>query len=98
MKRLVFVTALVFLAGSWGVLYGLRGNLYQMVEVYLCEDGIVMAEIAAKVKVSRKQLLTVSYCTCEGLSMGEEIGMTEMKCDPQKNSIYSCSCIGRNHY
>jgi len=89
---------MIFLAGTWGVLYGLRGSSYQMVGVYVCEEGILMAEIAAKVKVSRKQLLTVSYCTCEGVSMAEEINMADKKCDPQKNSIYSCSCIGRNNY
>jgi len=95
-KRLI--VAVIFLFISSGLLYSSRRTSYQLVDVYVCENTIETAELAAKVKVSRKQLLTVSYCTCEGISEGSGTGDASMKCDPPKDAVYSCTCIGKNQY
>jgi hypothetical protein len=67
MKRIIFAAVVIFLFIFINVLRGANENRYQMVDIYVCGDwDPAMAELSAKVKVSRKELLTVSYCTCIG--------------------------------
>jgi len=97
-KRLIFVTIIIFLFISFGVIYSPSKTLYQMVDTYVCEEELGMAELTAKAQVNRKELLTVSYCTCEGVAVGRWSGKADLKCDPPKDIVYACSCIGKNHY
>ncbi len=80
------------------VLYGAAKAQYQIVDVYICEQSPMMAEMTAKVTVSRKDLYTVSYCTCLGLNPGMKSEVTRVPCEPPKDRVYTCTCIGKNHY
>ena len=98
MKRLVFMAVTVLLLISAGILHGFRKSSYQFVDIYVCESDVPLAELTAKVKVSRKELLVVSFCTCEGVAHGVRSSLANMKCAPPEDTVYSCYCIGRNHY
>jgi hypothetical protein len=97
-KRQAFITATMLLGVFSCIVYGAKRSLYQIAYTYVCEDDAAMAELTAKVKVNRKELLTVSYCTCEGVSQGKRDSVANMKCEPPKDTVFSCSCIGKNNY
>ena len=99
MKKYAFIAMALFFFIFAGVLYGfIKKGSYQFVDLYLCESDAPMAELAAKVKVSRKELLVVSFCSCEGVAHGVRSSLANMTCAPPKDTVYSCYCIGRNHY
>ncbi len=81
-----------------GILYGASKAQYQMVDVYICGSSPMMAELIAKTTVSRKDLYTVSYCTCTGLTPEMKSEVTRTPCEFPKDNVYTCSCIGKNHY
>lgn len=98
MKTLMvsIITIVIFL--SSGVLYSSKLSSYQVVDVFICEEGIVLAEMTAKMLLNRRELTTVSYCTCEGVDQSFKTGVTKTKCEPPKDMVYSCICIGKTHY
>ena len=84
------------------MLFIITGFLYsavQVVEIYVCEEEHMLAELKAKVSVSRKELTRVSYCSCQGVHQSLK---TEVKdkttCEPPGNLIYACVCIGTPGY
>lgn len=105
MKKLMLAMLFTSLITA-GALYG----EYQIVDVYICDSGLVMAEISAKSIVSRKELYRASYCSCEGVdpSMKNLVkkgtwkhGGFEMQygsCEAPKNRVFHCVCVGKNHY
>lgn len=98
MKRLLAITAAVLLLLSSGALYSSRMGAYQVVEVYICEQELILAEMLAKTKVNRQELTVVSYCTCEGVDSSMKPLVKKTPCDPPKDMVYACTCIGRTHY
>ena len=81
-----------------GVLYSsLRGS-FQVVDVYVCEESITMAEMLARAAVSRKELYVVSYCSCQGVDSSLKDKVTKTTCDAERNMVYACMCIGRSQY
>jgi hypothetical protein len=94
MKRIILaaVVAAIFLFG--GTLY----SRYLIVDVFVCGEGIVMAEIIAKAAVNRKEIYSVSYCDCEGIDKSQKIEVKGMSCDPPADNVYACSCVGREKY
>ena len=61
MKKIIALCLFMtfFSAGAFSV-------QYQIVDIYICEEGAVLAELSAKAIVSRKELYRASYCDCEG--------------------------------
>ena len=98
MKRLLTLTAAILLFLAAGALYSARMGMYQVVEVYVCEQEIILAEMIAKSSLNRQELTTVSYCTCEGVDSSMKPLVKKTKCDPPKDMVYACSCIGRTGY
>lgn len=98
MKRLLTVTAAVVLFLSAGALYSSRMSAYQVVEVYICEEELILAEMLAKSSLNRQELTTVSYCTCEGVDSSMKPLVKKTACDPPKDMVYACTCIGRSRY
>lgn len=98
MKRLIIMTALLLFVVSTGVLYSAKKSQYQLVELYVCESEIVLAEMLAKSSISRQVLTTVSYCTCEGVDASMKTQVKYGACEPPKDMVYSCTCIGKTHY
>jgi|GEM_PF-1652152 len=105
MKKLLFAMLFTSLLIA-GTVYG----EYQIVDIFICDSGMVMAEISAKSIVSRKELYRASYCTCEGVdsslknlvqkgtwkNQGYEFqyGM----CEAPRNRVFRCVCVGQNTY
>jgi hypothetical protein len=98
MKRLMITVVAILFFMSSGVLYSSKLSSYQVVDVFVCEEGPVLAEMIAKTVINRRELTTVSYCTCEGVDQSFKTGVTKTPCDPPKNQVYSCTCIGRTSY
>jgi len=98
MKKLIIMTAAVLLVVSTGVLYSSKMSQYQLVDLYVCESELVLAEMLAKVSVNRNTLTTVSYCTCEGVDQSLKKLVKFGKCEPPKDMVYDCTCIGKTHY
>lgn len=105
MKK-IFLALLVAGMAAGGALYG----EYQIADVYICESGLVMAEISAKSIVSRKELYRASYCNCEGVdpSLKNLVKKGKWKrqgyeveygsCEAPRNRVFHCVCVGKNHY
>jgi hypothetical protein len=98
MKRFIFSAITITILLSSGVLYSSKLSSYQVIDVYVCEEGVVLAEMTAKTLLNRRELTTVSYCTCEGVDQSFKTGVTKTSCNPPKDMVYSCTCIGRTHY
>eukprot|EP00831_Metopus_contortus_P027013 TRINITY_DN22828_c0_g1_i1.p2 TRINITY_DN22828_c0_g1~~TRINITY_DN22828_c0_g1_i1.p2 ORF type:complete len:105 (+),score=0.68 TRINITY_DN22828_c0_g1_i1:448-762(+) len=104
MKRLVLVLAAVLIAAN--ALY----SGYQTVGVYVCESGMTMAELSARTIVTRKELYRASSCKCEGVDRelktlvkkgkwsGEGFEYEYGSCEPPRNIVYHCICIGTDSY
>ncbi|HOD16097.1 MAG TPA: hypothetical protein PLA65_15600 [Spirochaetota bacterium] len=98
MKSLMISTIAILIFLSSGMLYSSKLSSYQVADVFICEEGIVLAEMTAKTLLSRRELTTVSYCTCEGVDQSFKTGVTKNKCEPPKDMVYSCTCVGKTHY
>ncbi len=94
MKKILFLTILIFVLFLSGVLY----SKLQIVNVYVCEETLFMAELTAKVTVSRKELYSVSYCECQGIHPSMKSEVKKMNCEPPKNNVYTCICAGKASY
>lgn len=98
MKSLMISVIAILIFLSSGMLYSSKLSSYQVVDVFICEEGIVLAEMTAKTLVNRRELTAVSYCTCEGVDQSFKTGVTKTPCKPPKDLVYSCMCIGKTHY
>ena len=98
MKRLIIMAASFLLFISTGLLYSSKMSQYQLVELYVCESEVILAEMLAKCSINRKVLTTVSYCTCEGVDSSMKTQVKYGKCEPPKDMVYDCTCIGKTHY
>jgi hypothetical protein len=98
MKRLIILATIVLVFAITGVLQSTKMGLYQVVEVYICEQEVVLAEMIAKTSISRQELTTVSYCTCDGVDPSMKVFVKKNKCEPPKDMVYACICIGKTHY
>lgn len=97
MKKIIFALVLI-LCSCLGITYSAGRGQSQLVDIYVCEEGIMQAELTAKVKVSRKELCSVSYCKCEGTDPSLVSEVRGMSCKPPEDNIYSCVCVGRAGY
>lgn len=97
MKRIFIVFSAVVLVLAAGIVYG-TGRNYQLADVYVCDQSIVMAELQAMTKVSRQDLYVVSYCNCMGFDNDLKSEVRDDKCEPPKDSVFLCSCVGKSHY
>lgn len=105
MKKLLFAMLFTSLLAA-GTVYG----EYQIVDVFICDSGMTMAETSAKSIVSRKELYRASYCTCEGVDSSlknlVQKGTWKYKgyefhygsCEAPRNRVFRCVCVGQNHY
>ncbi|HOO72146.1 MAG TPA: hypothetical protein PK926_10325 [Spirochaetota bacterium] len=93
----VIIAAFIGIAALYADVAGAT-KAYQIVDLYVCEEGIVLAEMLAKSSVSRKELYVVSYCTCEGVNSDMKSQVKVSSCEAPKNMVYSCICIGRSSY
>jgi hypothetical protein len=104
-KTLLWIAVvLIFLTGSIAL-----AN-YRVVDVYVCHESVTLAELQAKVSVSRSKLAVVSGCRCEGVnrSFKSEVDQEPMEiqgiqvkqtdCDDEGALVYSCICYGRDTY
>jgi hypothetical protein len=98
MKRLIILTTIVLTFTVTGVVHSTNMGLYQVVEVYICEQEVIMAEMIAKTSITRQELTTVSYCTCDGVDPSMKVFVKKNKCEPPKDMVYACICIGKTHY
>ena len=101
MKRLLVSMIVVLVVMSSGVLYSSKLSSYHVVDIYVCEEGVVLAEMIAQTEVNRRELTTVSFCTCEGVDPSFITGVKKTErvtCIPPKNQVYSCICIGKAGY
>lgn len=95
MKRISILLLFLILAGALTALYS---SSVQIVDVFVCEQGLKIAETTAKARVSRRELYTVSYCTCQGVDKSLQSEVKDMECKPPRNYVYSCVCVGKNYY
>jgi len=105
MKKIVFITMLLMFLFS-----GIVFSRYQIADIYICEEGMVLAELSAKSIVSRKELYRASYCSCEGVdpSLKTEVQKGVWKkmgieikygaCEAPKDRVFHCVCVGQDHY
>jgi hypothetical protein len=98
MKRLIILATIVLTFAVTGVVHSTNMGLYQVVEVYICEQELIMAEMIAKTSITRQELTTVSYCTCDGVDPSMKVFVKKNKCEPPKDMVYACICIGKTHY
>ncbi|MBN2159392.1 MAG: hypothetical protein JW807_08345 [Spirochaetes bacterium] len=98
MKKIVIAAVALLFFASTGVLYSLKKSDFQVIEVLVCEEGVNLAEMIAKVSVNREELLVVSYCSCEGIDPSFKPSVKKTPCDPPKDMVYSCTCVGKTHY
>ncbi len=98
MKRLIVIATSILIFAVSGVLHSSKMSLYQVVEVYICEQELIMAEMIAKTSISRQELTTVSYCTCDGVDPSMKVFVKKNKCEPPKDMVYACTCIGKTQY
>lgn len=98
MKRMIIPAAVIIVAASMGLLFSKGRGMYQVVEVFVCEEDSTNAEMLAKTTLSRKELTTVSYCTCEGVDPSLMDAAKKESCKPPRDMVYSCSCVGRTHF
>ena len=98
MKKIVFIIIGLLIIVSTFVWS--RSKKTQIVDVYVCDVGLVSAEINAKAQVSRKDLYIVGYCKCNGVNkdMMSYVRDHKKNCDPDKHMVYSCVCIGKSGY
>ncbi len=98
----------------FAVLLFMVGNIawanYRAVDVYVCHESVFLAELQAKVSVSRSKLAVVSECRCEGVdrSFKSEVDQEPMEiqgiqvkqtdCDDDGALVYSCICYGKDTY
>lgn len=94
MKKITAAAVVLILFCLSGVLY----SEYHMINVYVCDQGQDNANLSAMVRVSRKELTSVSYCECEGVDPSMKSEVTEMSCEPPRSQVYSCVCVGRTKY
>ncbi|HOW83747.1 MAG TPA: hypothetical protein PK573_14390 [Spirochaetota bacterium] len=100
MKKIVLSTliALVLLIASLTIDASGAGKAYQVVDFYICEESLTLAEMLAKSAVSRQELYVVSYCTCEGVNNDMRPAVKKNSCIAPKDMVYSCICIGKSSY
>lgn len=98
MKLIVIAAAAVLLLGATSALYSLKKSDFQVIEVFVCEEGVILAEMIAKTSVNREELLVVSYCSCEGIDPSFKTSVKKTPCNPPKDMVYSCTCVGKTHY
>jgi hypothetical protein len=98
MKRIIVAGMLFFILASSGVIFSMKTSDYQLVEIYICEQDAAMANMVAKVYVNRQELTRVSYCTCEGVDPSLKALVKKTKCDPPRDQVYCCTCIGTMTY
>jgi hypothetical protein len=58
----------------------------------------VLAEMIAKTSVNRQELTVASYCSCEGIDPSFKASVTKTPCNPPKDMVYACTCIGTTRY
>jgi hypothetical protein len=92
----VIAAAVVLCMAALGV-EGSRKNI-QVVDLYVCDAGIIAAELHAKASVSRKELYVVSHCTCEGVNSDMKKAVKTSSCEAPRNNVYSCICVGKSTY
>lgn len=95
MKKIYLSILFVFASGF---MLFLNGANYQFAEIYVCDDEQVMAELAAKAAISRKELYIVSYCSCQGVDKSLKTLVKKSTCNPPKDSVYICRCVGKANY
>ncbi len=98
MKRLALCITTLSLVCIAGALYSSRISDYQVADVYICSQGIILAELQAKAALNRQELTSVSYCSCEGIDPSFKTEVKKGSCEPPNDLVYSCSCIGRTGY
>ncbi len=98
MKKIIFLVIVAFFVLTT-ILYSNRSKV-QIVDVYVCDVGVMSAQISAKAKVSRKDLYIVGYCKCQGVNkdMMSLVKNFVKECDPKKHMVYSCVCVGKSGY
>lgn len=98
MKRLALLITAVALVFVSGALYSSRISDYHVADIYVCSQGIILAELQAKTALNRQELTSVSYCACEGIDPSFKTEVKKGSCEPPNDLVYSCSCIGRTGY
>jgi len=99
MKRvMLFCAALSLVVLATGLLYGTNRRNYQVADVYVCDQSLMMAEMQAMTRVSRQELYVVSYCNCMGFDRELKTEVRNSSCEPPKDSVYLCTCIGKSGY
>lgn len=96
MKKLLIISVFLVVSLLSVVLYS--KTRMQLVNVYICESTLIMAELSAKVAVNRKELISVSYCKCEGIHPSMKSEVKNMNCEAPKNNVYLCVCSGKYGY
>lgn len=95
---MLFGTALSLVVLAAGFLYGTGRRNYQVADIYVCDQSLMMANLQAMTKVSRQALYVVSYCDCIGFDKEMKSEVRNDTCEPPKDSVYLCTCIGRSGY
>ncbi len=97
MKKIFIATIFLFLLLG-GII--VAKNNAQIVDIYVCSQGLLSAELEAKAKVSRKEIYVVGYCQCQGVDndLVKEVRNYKNECDLSKHMVYSCMCVGKSNY
>jgi hypothetical protein len=99
MKRaMLFGAALSLVVLATGLLYGTNRRNYQVADIYVCDQSLMMAQMQAMTKMSRQELYVVSYCDCMGFDKELKTEVRNDTCAPPKDSVYLCTCIGKSGY
>jgi hypothetical protein len=105
MKKIIILSLLMLSIGMVAL-----SRQYQIVDLFVCESGLLSAELSARSIVSRRELYRASYCNCEGVdsSLRENVRKGKWQregfeyeygtCAAPKNLVFYCICIGYARY
>jgi hypothetical protein len=105
MKKILIFSLLILFLGIEAL-----SRQYQIVELFVCESGLLSAELSARSIVSRRELYRASYCDCEGVdtSLRENVRKGKWQrdgfeyeygtCAAPKNLVFYCICVGKDRY
>ena len=109
MKKIIICFLIVAAAGAISVKILLAG--YDVSgDIYLCDESAFQAEFSAKVLANRSEMTRASYCKCDQVPPENKDKVKKGKweklgyvfeygsCEPPKNKVYRCYCIGKNTY
>ncbi|MCL2025765.1 MAG: hypothetical protein FWG92_03050 [Leptospirales bacterium] len=109
MKKIIICFLMAAAAGTISVKvlfadYDISGD------IYLCDESAFQAEFSARVIANRAEMTRASFCRCDQVPNENRDKVKKIRwekqgyvfefgsCEPPKNRVYRCYCVGRSTY